>query len=203
MASQDMVPTMTGNITLDKGHTAPGFDNMLIGEYASLNASPHHALQQLLYLRNHGVSTLHVMWWPSNLDKGFNQAQETALHTMISEHDMPRQGLAGGIREIRPWKGKNKSYDIASLGTTGRHTGLIKSINQDGSFEGTVYTVPFHSHVDINVLNQKETLSISDSGSEIATIETTRPGSLIEVNFMVKEKTPLLRMKMKHRHSPS
>ena len=138
------------------------------------------------------------MWWPSNLDKGFNKAQETALHTMISEHDMPRKGLAGGIREIRPWKGKNKSYDIASLGTTSRHTGLIKSINQDGSFEGTVYTVPFHSHIDINVLYQKENLSISDSGSEIATIETTRPGSLIEVNFMVKEKTPLLRMKMKH-----
>jgi hypothetical protein len=171
---------------------------MLIGEYASLNGSPDHALKQLLYLRNHGVSTLHVMWWPSNLDKGFNQAQETALHTMISEHDKPRQGLAGGIREIRPWKGKNKSYDIASLGSTDRHTGLIKSINQDGSFEGTVYTVPFHSHVDITVLNQKETLPISNLGSEIATIETTRPGSLVEVNFIAKEKTPLLRMNMKH-----
>ena len=183
---------------IGQGAYSSGFDNMLIGEYASLNDNSDHALQQLLYLRNHGVSTLHVMWWPSNLDKGFNQAQETALHTMISEHDKPCQGLAGGIMEIRPWKGKSKSYDIASLGTTDRHTGLIKSINQDGSFEGTVYSVPFHSHVDISVLNQKETLSISDSGSEIATIETTRPGSLIEVNFMVKEKTPLLRMKMKH-----
>ena len=183
---------------IGQGAYSSGFDNMLIGEYASLNGSPDHALKQLLYLRNHGVSTLHVMWWPSNLDKGFNQAQETALHTMISEHDKPRQGLAGGIREIRPWKGKYKSYDIASLGTTSRHTGLIKSIKQDGSFEGTVYTVPFHSHVDITVLNQKETLSISDSGSEIATIETTRPGSLVEVNFIAKEKTPLLRMNMKH-----
>ena len=183
---------------IGQGAYSSGFDNMLIGEYASLNASPHHALEQLLYLRNHGVSTLHVMWWPSNLDKGFNQAQETALHNLISEHDKPRQGLAGGIREIRPWKGKNKSYDIASLGTTGRHTGLIKSINQDGSFEGTVYTVPFHSHVDISLLNQKETLSISDSGSEIAIIEKTRPGSLVEVNFIMDRRAPLLQMNMKH-----
>ena len=53
-----------------------------------------------------------------------------------------------------------------------------------------------------HVLNQKDNLSISDSGSEIATIETTRPGSLIEVNFMVKEKTPLLQMKMKHNGIP-
>jgi hypothetical protein len=78
---------------IGQGAYSSGFDNMLIGEYASLNGSPDHALKQLLYLRNHGVSTLHVMWWPSNLDKGFNQAQETALHTMISEHDKPRQGL--------------------------------------------------------------------------------------------------------------
>ena len=64
---------------IGQGSYSSGFDNMLIGEYASLIGSPDHALQQLLYLRNHGVSTLHVMWWPSNLDKGFNQAQETAL----------------------------------------------------------------------------------------------------------------------------
>ena len=52
---------------------------MLVGEYASLNPSEGKALDQLLYLRDRGVSALHVMWWPEDLDKGFNAAQAATL----------------------------------------------------------------------------------------------------------------------------
>ena len=184
---------------IGQGAYSSGFDNMLVGEYASLNASHQKSLDQLLYLRNHGVSALHVMWWPSDLDKGYNKAQESALREMISKHDTPRKGLAGGISEIRPWKRQNKSFDIASLGTTSRHTGLIKSINQDGSFEGTVYTVPFHAHVNIEVLNEQKTSKLSPQTQELATIPHTRPGSVIEVSFKVTGKTDNLLIDFTHR----
>ena len=184
---------------IGQGAYSSGFDNMLVGEYASLNASHQKSLDQLLYLRNHGVSTLHVMWWPSDLDKGFNKAQESALREMISIHDTPRKGLAGGINEIRPWRGKRKSFDIASLGIGPSHTGLLKSLRKDGSFEGTVYAVPFHAHVNIEVLNEQKTTNLNPQTQELATIPHTRPGSVIEVSFKVNGKTDNLLIDFTHR----
>ena len=172
---------------------------MLVGEYASLNASHSKSLDQLLYLRNQGVSTLHVMWWPSDLDKGFNKAQESALREMISKHDTPRKGLAGGISEIRPWRGQTKSFDIASLGTGPSHTGLLKSLRKDGSFEGTVYAVPFHAHVNIEILNEQKKKNLSPQPQELATIPHTRPGSVIEVSFKVNGKTDNLLIDFTHK----
>ena len=184
---------------IGQGAYSSGFDNMLVGEYASLNASHQKSLDQLLYLRNHGVSTLHVMWWPSDLDKGFNKAQESALREMISKHDTPRKGLAGGINEIRPWRGQRKSFDIASLGIGPSHTGLLKSLKKDGSFEGTVYAVPFHAHVNIEVLNEQKTTNLNPQTQELATIPHTRPGSVIEVSFKVNGKTDNLLIDFTHR----
>jgi len=184
---------------IGQGAYSSGFDNMLVGEYASLNASHQKSLDQLLYLRNHGVSTLHVMWWPSDLDKGFNKAQGSALREMISIHDTPRKGLAGGINEIRPWRGKRKSFDIASLGIGPSHTGLLKSLRKDGSFEGTVYAVPFHAHVNIEVLNEQKTTNLNPQTQELATIPHTRPGSVIEVSFKVNGKTDNLLIDFTHR----
>jgi hypothetical protein len=184
---------------IGQGAYSSGFDNMLVGEYASLNASHEKSLNQLLYLRNHGVSTLHVMWWPSELDKGFNNAQESALREMISKHDTPRKGLAGGIREIRPWRGKDQFFDIASLGTGPSHTGLLKSLKKDGSFEGTVYTVPFHAHVNIEVMKEQKTKNLNPRPKELATILHTRPGSVIEVSFKVNGKTDNLLIDFTHR----
>ena len=184
---------------IGQGAYSSGFDNMLVGEYASLNASHSKSLDQLLYLRNQGVSTLHVMWWPSDLDKGFNKAQESALREMISKHDTPRKGLAGGISEIRPWRGQTKSFDIASLGTGPSHTGLLKSLRKDGSFEGTVYAVPFHAHVNIEVLNEQKKKNLSPQPQELASIPHTRPGSVIEVSFRVLEETDSLHIDFTHR----
>ena len=184
---------------IGQGAYSSGFDNMLVGEYASLNASHQKSLDQLLYLRNHGVSTLHVMWWPSDLDKGFNKAQGSALREMISIHDTPRKGLAGGINEIRPWRGQRKSFDIASLGIGPSHTGLLKSLRKDGSFEGTVYAVPFHAHVNIEVLNEQKTTNLNPQTQELATIPHTRPGSVIEVSFKVNGKTDNLLIDFTHR----
>ena len=174
---------------IGQGAHSSGFDGMLIGEYASLNPSPEKALQQLLYLRERGVSSLHVMWWPKYLDKGFNHAQEIALKEMVAKHDVPRLGYAGGVGQVRPWHGKGGEFDIASLGTGAKQTGLIKSLKADGSFEGTVYTVPFHAHVDIDVLEHKEALQLDATPTLLANIPDVRPGCVIEVVFTLPSNT--------------
>ncbi|MFT5122217.1 MAG: hypothetical protein ACI97B_000845 [Verrucomicrobiales bacterium] len=170
---------------IGQGAHSSGFDGMLIGEYASLNSDPQKALGQLLYLRDHGVSALHVMWWPADLDQGFNRAQDLALREMIAKHDVPKPGLAGGINQVRAWAGEGGRYDIASLGTGAEHTGLIKSLRADGSFEGSVYTVPFHAHVDVQLIGSNAELVVTDTPIRIAQAAELRQGGLIEVTFTV------------------
>lgn len=168
---------------IGQGAHSSGYDNMLIGEYASLNPSHEDALGQLLYLRDRGVSSLHVMWWPSDRDKGYNKAQESALREMIAKHDLPRRGLAGGVGHVRPWQG----MDIASLGTADTNTGLIKSLKVDGSFEGSVYTVPFHAHVDIDVLRGKDQMQITESPTDLAIATGVRQGAVFEITFTIDD----------------
>ncbi len=168
---------------IGQGAHSSGYDGMLIGEYASLNASPEKALGQLLYLRDRGVSSLHVMWWPDWLDKGYNDAQHQALEQMLADHDTPKPGLAGGIGQLRPYEAAG--YDIASLGTGEAHTGLLKSIRADGSFEGSVYTVPFHAHVGIEQVAAAETLSVGPKVQTLASCEEARQGCVVEIGFRV------------------
>ena len=78
------------------------------------------------------------MWWPEDLDKGFNAAQAASLRRMIAEQDDPKPGLAGGISQVRAWRGGKEPFEIASLGTGPEHTGLLKSLREDGSIEGSV-----------------------------------------------------------------
>lgn len=173
---------------------------MLIGEYASLNPSLDKALGQLLYLREHGVSALHVMWWPEDLDRGYNAAQAGALRQMIAKHDKPKPGLAGGIAQVRAWRGGSEPFEIASLGTGSEHTGLLKSLRQDGSFEGSVYVVPFHAQVAVETLNEIPTLVIGVNPAKLATARGLRQGAVLETTFRIGklEKSGTLSLNLLH-----
>lgn len=185
---------------IGQGAHSSGFDGMLVGEYASLNPSPDKALAQLLYLRNRGVSALHVMWWPEDRDRGYNAAQATALRELIANHDEPKPGLAGGIQQVRAWQGEDTGYEIASLGTGPEHTGLLKSLRPDGSFEGTIYAVPFHAHVGIEPLRTEPSLSIGKKATKLAQTTELRQGALLEVAFQIGElaEAGSLRLALQH-----
>ena len=170
---------------IGQGAHSSGYDGMLVGEYASLNPSEEKALDQLLYLRDRGISALHVMWWPEDLDKGFNAAQAAALRRMIAEHDEPKPGLAGGISQVRAWRGGKEPFEIASLGTGPEHTGLLKSLRKDGSFEGSVYVVPFHAHVAIETLSSKPSLAIGPKPVQLAMAQDLRQGAVLETTFRI------------------
>lgn len=187
---------------IGQGAHSSGADGMLIGEYASLNPSTEKALGQLRYLRDHGVAALHVMWWPEHLDKGFNIAQDQALRQLVAEHDSPRPGYAGGISGVRAYSGPAGTFDIAGLGTRARHTGLIKSLRKDGIFEGTVYVVPFHAHVDVRTLCEKPRLRIAGRPTALCEIRETRQGAFVEITFTIQraQKQESLQLSVTHRN---
>lgn len=175
---------------IGQGAHSSGYDGMLIGEYASLNPSVDKAYGQLKYLREHGVAAMHVMWWPEHLDKGFNAAQDEALRRLIANDDRPKPGYAGGIGQVRPYRGAAGAFDIASLGTQPENTGLIKSLRQDGSFEGSVYVTPFHAHVEIAELRKPADTAVGAEGASVCVAEGLRPGAAIEIAFETAEASP-------------
>lgn len=128
-----------------QGAHSSGFDLVCIGEYQALTDDPEPALAQLRYIHEHGGASVHCMRWPSGHDQGYNAAMDAALRRFIAE-DPPRPGIAGGVGQVRAADG----FDVASLGVTEGHTGLLKSLRADGSWAGTVYVVPFHAHVAVD-----------------------------------------------------
>jgi hypothetical protein len=102
---------------------------------------------------------------------------------MIAEHDEPKPGLAGGISQVRAWRGGKEPFEIASLGTGSEHTGLLKSLRQDGSFEGSVYVVPFHAQVAIETLSSKPSLAIGSKPVQLAMAQDLRQGAVLETTF--------------------
>ncbi|MEI6233078.1 MAG: hypothetical protein WCT04_08495 [Planctomycetota bacterium] len=181
-----------------------GFDGMLIGEYASLTPSKEDAYEQLLYLRSHGVASLHVMWWPTYMKGGAesNVSQEAALHRLVKESDIPRPGYAGGIGEVRPYKGKAAAFDIAELGVQAENTGLIKSLRADGSFEGTVYVTPFHAHVAVTTLKSAPTFTVPVEGTNVCELPPLRAGSVIELTGVTSGSIDEMVVSLTHQSLP-
>jgi len=167
-----------------RGAYSSGFDGMFVGEYASLTTNRVDAYQQLAFLREHGINSILAMYWPTNMLTGVNDVQVEALQKMIEKNDTPLRGYAGGIGEVRPYRGPGIQYDVAQLGTGESNTGLLKSLRADGTFEGTVYLVPFHAHVDVTTLLSKDAVSISTTETELCAVPSFRAGSVLEISFV-------------------
>lgn len=128
--------------------------NISIGEYASLSEDGNTAFTQLRYLWNHGVRMLHHIT--------FNDAQATAEAEAIAklaEQNLPRPGYTGGTTSSVGVNANGKTYNIIQIGDGDdmNGQGLLKSVNADGTWEGTVYVVPFHAHVNITTLDALNT----------------------------------------------
>ncbi|MGO8748961.1 MAG: hypothetical protein ACLQNE_23605 [Thermoguttaceae bacterium] len=118
------------------------------GEYQALTPSVDDAWGQLQYVLRHAGSAVHCMQWPKGFDKGFNASMEAALERLV-DSDPPRRSVVGGVGQVRSVANGSACYNIVSIGTGPAHTGLLKSVKQDGSWEGSVYVVPFHAHVKV------------------------------------------------------
>jgi len=189
---------------LQDAHAA-GFDAMSMGEYQALTPDADAAYRQLRFMFDNGCVSAHCMLWPEGHDRGYNDTMHKALERLIAE-DPPRPGLTGGVGQIRPYSDGKRRFDIACIGTGPDHTGLLKSLNADGSWEGSIYVVPFHAHVDVKqepaptsiTLAGRNALSLGpfndlDSGEQIEVLcrargtpdVTPQPGPLASAHLRI------------------
>ena len=127
-----------------------GFNMQTIGEYQALTPDAEAAYQQLRFIFEHGGYGVHCMKWPAGFDKGYNDTMAQAARRLVAE-EKPRPGVTGGVGQVRAVTVENRRFNIACIGT-GQRTGLLKSLNADGTWEGSVYVVPFHAAVAVTAL---------------------------------------------------
>ena len=124
---------------------AMGHSNITLGEYGSLYENGKAAYNQLKNLWNNGLRMVHHIT--------FNDAQANAEKEairMMMEDNEPRPGYTGGTSGSVNVLQDGKSYHIVQIGagSDSKSTGLLKSIDSTGRWEGTVYLVPFHTKIN-------------------------------------------------------
>ena len=121
---------------------------------------------------------------------------------MVLESDTPKPGYTGGIGEVRPYRGKAGTFDIAELGVQPENTGLIKSLHADGSFEGTVYVTPFHAHVAVATLKSAPTFTVPVAGTKVCDLPPLRAGSVIELTGITSDTVEVMEVSLTHQDLP-
>ena len=119
-----------------------GHSNITLGEYGSLYETKTGAYEQLKLLWKNGLRMVHHITFNDAQAK----AEEEALR-MLMEDNEPRPGYTGGTTGAIGVKLSDKQYTVVQIGAgaDSESTGLLKSIDPSGKWEGTVYLVPFHT----------------------------------------------------------
>lgn len=170
---------------LQDAHAA-GFDAISLGEYQALHPDPQVAYNQLRYMLDHGAVSVHCMDWPPTHDRGFNAAMDSAARRLLEE-DPPRPGLTGGVEQMRVAEIGGNVVDVACIGSGPSHTGLLKSLRPDGSWEGSVYVVPFHAHVDVTNVPMKTASSRKAFSVTTSPLRELDSGVQIEITFQARD----------------
>jgi hypothetical protein len=166
-----------------------------ISEYNPNTTDAASALAQLRYIRGSGAQVVAHIATRSD----YNAAASAAYQSFASSDGAtPRLATVGGIGAVRAVSapqpdGTTKLFNIVSIGHSdwdGRSSppptsrpGLLKSINEDGSWEGSVYAQPFHAHVDIEMIGAPATLNLTTQQWDSGTITNLDVGDQIEVSF--------------------
>ena len=137
-----------------------GHSNITLGEYSSLYENGKSAYNQLKNLWENGLRMVHFITFNDNQAK----AEEEAIR-MLMEDNEPRPGYTGGTTGSVTVSQNGKLYNIVQIGAgaDSESTGLLKSIDAAGKWEGTVYLVPFHTRM---VAVELESLKAPVEGTE-------------------------------------
>ncbi len=158
-----------------------GHSNMTLGEYGSMMSNKEDAYKQLKMLWNNGVHMVQQMIF----DGQYLESELYAI-TKLMEENQPRPGYTGGTAGSLSVKIDGKEYNIIQIGSgaDSDQTGLLKSIDANGNWEGSVYLVPFHTKMSAQSL---ESLSAPVEGTQnvFATGEagTIKNSDQVEITF--------------------
>jgi hypothetical protein len=127
---------------------------------------------------------IHAMGWDV---ERYQETMTAAVRRLIAE-DRPRPGVAGGVGQVRAVVDGDRPYAIAAIGSGPEHTGLLKSLAGDGSWEGSVYVSPFKAHVMVETVAAKSAVSLPwtspvldgfDGGSQLELTAMGQGGTLV------------------------
>ncbi len=144
-----------------------GHSNITLGEYGSLQERADAAYKQLEGFWSNGLRMVHHI--------SFTDAQAKAEYDaiqMLEEKNAPRPGYTGGTTNAIGITAGEKSYRIVQIGAGEEKEGLLKSIDANGKWEGTVYVVPFHAKMNV------ETLTLAPVDGANNRLSTGRLGAL-------------------------
>ncbi len=158
-----------------------GHWNITLGEYGSLQTVGTAAYKQLESMWKHGLRMVHQLTFSDEQAA----AEEHAIRKLIEKNE-PRPGYTGGTSGSLTVNKDGKTYNIVQIGAgdDSESAGLLKSIDENGRWEGTVYLVPFHTRMQASSLTLTET-KISETTKRLTTGElpTMKNADQVEWTF--------------------
>ena len=158
-----------------------GHSNITLGEYGSLYENGKQAYAQLKNLWENGLRMVHHITFNDNQAK----AEEEAIR-MLMEDNQPRPGYTGGTTGSISVTDGNKQYNIVQIGAgaDSESTGLLKSIDALGKWEGTVYLVPFHTKQEATAIEAlKEPVNGTQNVFTTGKLDAIKNADQVEITF--------------------
>jgi len=127
-----------------------GHNNISLGEYCSLENDSVNTYEQLKYLFDNGVKYVNLLVpYPSDTAryKLIKKAEVKAVEKLQGENQ-PRTSSTGGTGAVVAVNRGEDSFNIVQIGDADLN-GLLKSVKQDGTWEGSVYLVPFRTAIEV------------------------------------------------------
>ena len=134
---------------------------------------------------NNGVRMAHII----TVSADYKPAEIYAFQTLMSENK-PRPGYTGGTTNTVTVGVAGKQYNIVQIGAgaNSSSTGLLKSIDTTGKWEGTVYLVPFHTKVNSTVITGLSTpVSGTQNQFSTGTLATMKNTDQAEITFNARK----------------
>lgn len=156
-----------------------GHKSIELGEYCSLSISSRGALKQLEYLWKNGVRCINNLWFSEK-----QLAAEQAATLKLAQKNLPRPGYTGGTISTMGVRQGSSSYNIVQVGDADNE-GLLKSVTSDGKWEGTVYLVPFHSHINVESLPMTAKTNTANHTGAVTGLQN---GDQVEISFLASAK---------------
>lgn len=170
-----------------QGAAESGHNMITVGEYHPLTVNAAAALAQLQYMFDNGVQFIHHMTWDNS---GYNTAGRLAYESLRAGAGR-RPGTTGGIGQVRAVHRRVAGYEedrylVAQIGEGPDRAGLLKSLDANGEWEGSVYVQPFHDRPQTTALADEEDFVLSDTQWSSSAVSGLRGGDLLELRFLAR-----------------
>jgi hypothetical protein len=119
---------------------------------------------------------------------------------LVRKHDQPRTTVTGGISQMKPYVQGECRFNVAAIGMGPGKRGLLKSLREDGSWEGSVYSVPFRTAITVQTIAPESVINANGVRVlEIGPLQAFDAGEQVVVNFTAQSQdASALRFNVRH-----